>query len=58
MLWDAKGPTYSLKLVKLSINFNTQTLVFEELFNLPPCPFYPVYVDVVIDHMLQLLEMQ
>ena len=50
------GPSYSLKLLKLSIDFNKQTLVFEELFKLSPCLLYPVYVDIAIDHMFKLLE--
>ena len=50
------GPSYSLKLLKLSIDFNKQTLVFEELFKLSPCLLYPVYVDIAIDDMFKLLE--
>ena len=51
------GPTYSLKFLKLSIDFSKQALFFEELFALSPCLLYPVYVDITIDHIFKLMEM-
>ena len=51
------GPTYSLKLLKLSKDFENQTLMFEELFVLSPYVLYPMYVDMTIDHIIKLLEM-
>ena len=51
------GQTYTMKLLKLSIDFDAQILDFEELFSLHPCVVYPVYVDIVLDHILKSLEM-
>lgn len=46
------GPTYPLKLLKLTLDFVKQETLFEELFNLPPCPFYPVYIDIILRYLL------
>ena len=50
------GPAYPLKLVKLTVDFNSEGLLYEELFTLSPCTFYPVYVDMCILHVVESLK--
>ena len=50
------GPTYPLKLVKLTVDFDSEGLLYEELFTLSPCAFYPVYVDMCILHVVESLK--
>ena len=45
------GPTYPLKLLKLTLDFVQQETLFEELFHLPQCPFYPVYIDITLHYL-------
>ena len=47
------GPTCSLKLLKLTLDFENEQTLYETLFHLPPCSFYPVYVDIAIDHIFK-----
>lgn len=50
------GLTYKLKLLKLNVDFNQAFLQYEELFELDPCAFYPVYIDISIFHVLESLK--
>ena len=49
------GPLYDLKLLKLTLNFDEHELCYEELFNLPPCAFYPAFIDIALSHVLESL---
>ena len=51
------GPTYDLKLLKLCINFDQGTLIFEELLKVKPCSVYPAYVDIIIQHIFAQLKL-
>ena len=53
----AMGPTYDLKLLKLCINFDQGTLIFEELLKVKPCSVYPAYVDIIIQHIFAQLKL-
>jgi hypothetical protein len=50
------GSKYPLKLLKLTLDFSGQEMVFEERFHLHQCCFYPVYIDIVLNHLLQNLS--
>ena len=51
------SPVHSLKLLKLSIDFNERSLWFYELFHLPPCPASGAYLDMVLDYVFRVLKM-
>ena len=51
------GITYPLKILKLTIDFSKDKVLYEELFSLSPCAFYPVYVDMCMEYILQSLTL-
>lgn len=50
------GSKYPLKLLKLTLDFSGQEMVFEERFHLDQCCFYPVYIDILLNHLLHSLS--
>ena len=52
-----QGDTYPLKLLKLTIDFLQQNTLFEELFVLEPSPFYPVYIDIILNYLYHSLSL-
>ena len=49
------GPTYSLSLLQLTIDFEDSKFQFEELFKLRPCVLYPAYIDITMNHIFECL---
>lgn len=49
------GATYKLKLLKLTLDFSKENIVYEEIFTLEPCAFYPAFIDISIFHVFQSL---
>ena len=50
------GPTYALKILKLTIDFDKCVLLYEELFNLDQCVFYPAFIDISLFFVLENLK--
>ena len=46
------GPTYALKVLKMTLNFDNGGLLYEELFKLDACLHYPAFVDMCIFFVL------
>ena len=44
------GPTYALK---LTIDFDNCVLLYEELFKLDQCVFYPAFIDISLFFVLE-----
>ena len=42
------GPMCPLKLVKLTVDFNSASVAYEMLFSLSSCAFYSLYLDMSI----------
>ena len=51
------SPVHSLKLLKLSIDFNKRSIRFYKLFHLDPCPASGAYLDMVLDYVFRILKM-
>ena len=47
------GLGYPLKVLKLNIDFEEGTLVFEEQFSISPSPMHAVNVDRVIGYIME-----
>ena len=49
------GPTYPLKILKLTIDFENSLCKYEEQFKLYPCGVYSAYIDIALAYILQSL---
>ena len=50
------GPTYALKILKLTIDFDNCVLLYEELFKLDQCVLYPAFIDISLFFVLENLK--
>ena len=50
------GMSCPLKLLKLTIDFAKQAMMFKELFALPRCAIYGAYIDISINYVFQALR--
>ncbi len=50
------GVPYPLKLLKLTIDFVKEDMVFEERFSLNVCLFSPIYIDLVLHYVFQSVD--
>lgn len=49
------GPTYPLRIIKLTMDFETNKAKYEEQFCLFPCSVYPAYIDLGLEYILMRL---
>ena len=47
------GHCYPLKVLKLSVNFEEGSQMFQEYYSIPPNPASWVYIDMVIQYVME-----
>ena len=52
------GTSYPVKLLKVTMDFDTETVHFQELFASPMCPSGGAYVDMSLQYIFQALDQQ